>query len=360
MGMLLAHLMDVVDHLQVPIFVLSVEDERIIRFEKLNTVHEAATEIKTSAVVGKTPHDIFPQRMADTVMRNYMQCVTSKTLHNYEELLHFGGEETWWDTSLSPILDDGKVIGIVGVAYNKTASKTIESNLASAIREVSRVNTDLKLLTSTTAHDLRGPLRQAKILMDMIFEDFQDLGDNKKDLIETCNKVVDKALSLIDLSLGNVSRSILIDDNLARVDLGHWCSDIIAILDPLAKLDFAYPDVVVECEKFILDIGLRNLVDNAVKFADSRVLLEVLEKDGGLEFSVSNDGQGFAEDHRIGESPPKSQSTDPTSGIGLAATRSLLEARQGKLWINKPRIDGQGATLTFLIPGKFVQRELPE
>lgn len=349
---------DIADEIHVPMFILAVENDNVLRFAKLNQAHERTTDMKSEDVVGKTLHEVFPERVAATITRNHLHCINTRQAYHYEEVLELNKGEIWWETTLSPVIEDGVVEGIVGIALDKTASKQVETNLADVIREFSRINKDLKLLTSTTAHDLRGPLRQAKLIYDLISEDFQDLGDNKLELIRTGQSVVDKALALIDTQLSHVSRTFDLDNSASTVDIGHWCSDIIAILDPLAKLRFSYPEMTIECEKFVLDIGLRNLVDNATKHARSEVRLEIEERQDGLVISVADDGPGFADPAcEIGEAPPSERKPGASSGFGLTTTRDLIEARRGKLWIDPPRIGPTGATMSFSLRGRVISRE---
>lgn len=337
-------------------FLLSVEDGNVIRFAKINAAHQKATSIDPSVVEGRTPHEAFPTRMADTVRRNYMRCVTTRQDYSYEELLQLPGGEMWWQTLLSPLITDDRVVGVIGIARDITPAKDAQRNLAATVQEVSRINSDLQTLTSTTAHDLRGPLRQVKLVLDMVGDGFQDLGDNKLELLRTGVNIVDKALDLIDTNLQHVTRTIDVDKTASPVDMGHWFSDIIAILDPLARLDIQYPEVTIECEKFVLDIGLRNLIDNATKFASSKIAIDIEPHEDGLIISVSDDGPGFKDgQYKIGEPPPTARSQVNVSGLGLSTTRSLVEARQGKLWIDEPRFGGGGATVSITLKGRMAR-----
>ncbi|KPB00153.1 PAS domain-containing sensor histidine kinase [Ahrensia marina] len=351
----LEKLLETIDLYQVPVFVLSVENREIIRFAGLNQFHQNATGLRQSDVFNKTPHEVFPMRTADTLMRNYMHCVHLDDVYKYEELLDLASGEQWWQTTLSPVMDGDEMVGILGVAFDCTLAKRAEADLAKAVQEVSRINFDLQALTSTTVHDLRGPLRQAKLVLEIIREDFQDLGDNKLQLLETGSDVVDRALDFIDSRLAQVVEKTEVDSNDASVDLGHWCSDIIAIVDPLAKLQISYPEITLECEKFILDIGLRNLIENATKHAKSRIKIEVINTDNTITFFISDDGEGFKEDiFKESNALGANISKDTKSGVGLTTTRSLIESRQGKIWLDEPHLDGKGATIAFSVFGKVL------
>ena len=82
--------------------------------------------------------------------------------------------------------------------------------------------------------------------------------------------------------------------------------------------------------------GLRNLVQNAVDFADSTVWIDVSERDGALRIAIGDDGPGFGADllPRLGEPYVTTRARglaasdrDPYEGMGLGLfiARTLLE-----------------------------------
>ncbi len=354
--MLADSLIETTQFLCIPSFLLDVDGEAIT-FRALNSVHEQITGVDSQALVGKTPHEALPIRMADTVMQNYLRCVQSKNIYAYDEVLALPLGEIWWRTQLTPIMEGDVVTGIIGIATDITPSKETEKRLAEALETVSLKNRDLQILSSTTAHDIRGPMRQAKLLVEMLGEGFEDLGDNKLTLLRTAENVIEKALDLIDQNLSMVTETNLDQQSAERMDFGHWCSDAVAILDPLKTKNVTYPDIFICCEKFVIDIALRNLLDNATKFSARSVEINVEAADSDtLHFTVSDDGPGlpdeiFAENGSVNTSLPKSGN----SGVGLSASRSLIEARRGKLWVRKAEREGQGASLAFSLPGVIVQ-----
>lgn len=341
------------DSLAVPIFILDVDDDGTIRFRKNNLEHERRTGLDSKSVVGKTPHELLPPRTADTILKNYQTCVDRRDVYRYEELLILGTEEQWWETTLSPVFQGDRVIGIVGIAHNLTTWKENERDFANALRELNRTNTDLEVLISATAHDLRGPLRQARLMYDMALDGFEDLGDNKLELLQSGGRIIDKALHQINDVLSQSRNNPTTDTRFSLVDVGHICADLAAVLDPLKTLRFTHDSGMVRCEKFILDIVLRNLVDNAIKHARSQVNITVRAEDDALVFSVSDDGPGFdAAQIEVGQQMSAGPKADGITGFGLAGAIQLVSVRGGKLWLDNPAF-GSGATVSFRIPGEL-------
>ncbi|GKX33824.1 MAG: hypothetical protein MnENMB40S_14420 [Rhizobiaceae bacterium MnEN-MB40S] len=348
---------EILDSVEVPIFVLDVLPGEIFQFRKLNSSHEKLSGLKNEEVFGKSPHDFLPERTANTITKNYLSCLRRNAAYTYEENIDLATGPKWWQTTLSPIRAGNVITGIIGIATDITEFKETQFKQAESNSKIKALNDDLALFTSTAAHDLRGPLRQIGLMVEMIGEGFEDLGDGKKELLEKAGDMTKKALSQIDDML-SYARSLTLD--LAPhqiVDVHHVCSDLVAILDPLSTKTVALPSCLATTDKAALQIALRNLLDNAIKFANSQVAVTVTsraDRDGEwIVVTVSDDGEGFQSSN---EPIGGSQHTDSQGGVhgfGLAAVQQLAEARGGTVWVDEPEL-GDGATIRFTIPGRLV------
>ncbi|MEO0497737.1 MAG: PAS domain-containing sensor histidine kinase [Pseudomonadota bacterium] len=337
-----------IDAMQLPAFLIAREPRNRFRVVRVSRSYEDNVGMRNEHVAGKLLEEVLPAKVAENLVNNYSACIASETGHSYEELLSLGGKERWWSTVLSPIFGEDRIIGIFGIAQEVTAAKSIERTLAQSLEAVSSINADLQALTSTTAHDLRGPMRQAKLVLDMIGDDVEGLGEQQVELLNTGKHVVNKALNLIDERVENIRNRVDIGTVQSSVDIGRWCSEIAAILDPLGRLKFTQPQCEIRCEKFVLDIGLRNLIDNAVKNTRSTVEIKIKQSGDKITLTVSDDGPGFPDDYVLPE--------DDTNigGLGLGTAKRLIEARSGKLWIDAATSGGPGARVSFCVPGQIM------
>jgi len=81
-------------------------------------------------VVGKTDLDIAVSNLAGQYRSNGLAVFSSGTSKPIEELIEMGGRWRWCETSKSPVLVDGKVIGMVGYARDITDRKAAEEEIA--------------------------------------------------------------------------------------------------------------------------------------------------------------------------------------------------------------------------------------
>jgi len=347
------------DVLALPCFVLSCHADGGIRFEHFNVAHIAAIGLPIESVRGRTPHECFPERVAETLLKNYATCRRTARAHEYEELLDLGGVEMWWQTTLSPILrEDGTVSGIVGTAMDITARKARDFRRTEVESALRSLNDDLALFTSMTAHDVRGPLTKIASLTELTLDGFEDMGDNKLEMIESMRQVADGTLRHIDGILGYAAALRIGECEKAPIDFGHMCRDIAAVVDPEATMSIRSPEVVIDGEAVVLQMILRNLVENAMRHADSRLEIGVAEgEEGRLRFSVADDGAGFqggAEAFR--RKMGLRQVATGNRGFGLAAVAHLVESRGGATWLDAPVFE-TGATICFGLPGRIVWEE---
>lgn len=340
--------------LAVPIFVLDVEDEKVFRFNCINETHEKISGMRSADIAGKTPDELLPPRMAWQLNSNYARCIEKRAEHTYEEFLALPTGEKWWLTTLTPILDDaGKIVQIVAVAADITERKLLELEQSKKQAEMAHRAELMTTYTKTAAHDLRSPLCQLDLMLQMILVNFEDLGDGKKDLLQKSQGVIENSIKYLD-AVFEYSRSMveLGEGQLSTLDFGHLCGDLLSILDPNGRHSVEYPNLVLTADSTVTQVILRNLLDNAIKHNPGQELsiaIEVaVETAGKLRFRVTDNGRGFSRDYDI------TSGGNRKGGFGLKGARKLALGLGGNLWLEEP---DQGGAVCFVLPGKLASEE---
>ena len=115
-------------------------------------------------------------------------------------------------------------------------------------------------------------------------------------------------------------------------------------------------DLIALADKIHVEIILRNLITNAVKFTRS---LGIVKIDGkitaeSIEVYVEDNGMGMAEDEVKNLFDPGSHfSTIGTNqergtGLGLLITKEMISKNGGNIWVSSRK--HQGTTFTFTLP----------
>ena len=103
----------------------------------------------------------------------------------------------------------------------------------------------------------------------------------------------------------------------------------------------------VRCQREDLDEMLGNLLDNACKWARSRVTITSVERDSVVSIAVDDDGPGLAASMRdvVLQRGVRADEAAPGSGLGLAIVRDLAELYGGSITLGESPIGGLRATL---------------
>ena len=111
------------------------------------------------------------------------------------------------------------------------------------------------------------------------------------------------------------------------------------------------PPVLADRERIAQ--ALSNLVGNAIKFspAGSEVVVrvEVLERE--VHFSVTDRGMGMNAEqllHAFDRFWQSSRTDRQGAGLGLAITKGIVEAHNGRIWAESQ--PGSGSTFHFTLP----------
>jgi len=245
----LVPMFDAVNQIDIPCFILSVDEDQTIRFGALNAAHEAATGITTQALAGKTPHESLPARMADTVLANYARCLETRAPYAYDELLEMPTGETWWHTSLNPIFDDGRVVGIVGVANDITALRTKQDNLASSTSALRSRSESMETLAHASMSQMRGPLNNIATLARILQTDGEAALQEQPELLDLMIGTAVSALKEIDSFEVRSEAHPEQRSPMVEIDFGHFCRDQAAIIDPDRERAITFPELRLAAEK---------------------------------------------------------------------------------------------------------------
>lgn len=218
------------------------------------------------------------------------------------------------------------------------------------LRALSRSRRDQQRLVADASHEFRTPITALQTNLEILRRRGEGLSREQRTtiidaaLIES-NQLASLAAELVDLAT-DVHGS---EESLTDIDLGKLAG---AVADRHRRL--GGKEIVVSGEgalvrgrKSQLERALGNLVDNAVKWANTRV--EIL-LDGGT-VTVRDDGSGIAETdlpHIFGRfyRSTKARST-PGSGLGLAIVEHLVTAHGGTVFAKNSATRGAEVGFTL-------------
>jgi PAS domain S-box-containing protein len=119
----LARAETVFQHTQDAIFLIHVSDNGEFHVDRVNQVYEELTGISNEEIQGKTPREVVGDEIGREIEAQYRKCVQRRETIEYPEEIPIDGEMRYWQTKLTPVIDDGKVKKLVGAMRDVTDQK---------------------------------------------------------------------------------------------------------------------------------------------------------------------------------------------------------------------------------------------
>jgi len=141
----------------------------------------SAVGLSGDDVEGQTPHDLFPEDIADELTYNYREALAGR--HNTFEQEYRG--ERYRIRTLPVRNDEGDIASGIAVSQNVTEAERRE-------RELARQNERLEEFASVVSHDLRNPLNVAEGHVELLRR------DHDSDHIDAVSRAHDRMNALID------------------------------------------------------------------------------------------------------------------------------------------------------------------
>jgi len=260
--------------------------------------------------------------------------------------------------------------------------KDFADQLERANQELRKIDAMKSEFVSVASHELRTPLAAIKNAVQLILKGKTgEINENQVKFLSMAERNIDRLTNILN-DLLNLSRieSGKIELKFENLALKEIIELTASSLRPHAEgkslqieveIPEQLPDVYGDQEK--IEQILTNLIGNAIKFTTEggKILItsELQPKDriGGfadmVAVSVKDTGVGipsehldaiFEKFHQVEGSLNRSVSG---TGLGLAITKGLIEAHQGKIWVESEM--GKGSTFTFTLPISSTERREP-
>lgn len=226
---------------------------------------------------------------------------------------------------------------------------------------LSRAQGTQRQFLMSVSHDLRTPLTSikgfAEALSDGTTTDVGYASGVISSEARRLERLVSDLLELAKLESGAFSLHLLV------VDLCQVVTEAVQAFEPQAvRLGLGLrvgqaPTADLPCLADPDRLGqvVANVVENALKYAVSTVLVDVGLRDGSPAFTVTDDGPGIpvADLERVFQRLYQSRPAtgrNMGSGLGLAIVSELVAAMGGRVWAEVPE-DGAGTRIVVTLPG---------
>ena len=257
--------------------------------------------------------------------------------------------------STMPVLKDGRSEGMVFVFNDITRLRNLE-----------RIRRDF---VSSVSHELRTPLTSIKGYTETLLEGAMHDPEHAAAFLQIILKESEQLTALVNdvLDLSKIE-SGRIEYAFAPVDLCALIDRNVELLAPAIdkkgiRIERSYREHLppVLADPGYLDLVVRNLLDNAVKYVDDRngrIRISVFHSDGNVTMEIDDNGIGIApaDLDRIFErfyrvDKARSRQLGGT-GLGLAIVKHIVLAHKGHVAVRSRLNQGSVFSVTLPVSGK--------
>lgn len=285
------------------------------------------------------------------------------------------------DYLTKPINLDELVLRVQKVLDEKqrfVSLKEYISQLESANQKLKRVDEMKSEFVSVASHELRTPLATIKNAVELVLKGKAgEVSDIQAHFLIMAEKNIHRLTNilnnLLDLSkIESGKMGMKFEELDLRVSIDFVLSSLKSQADGKSiRLEMEVPEDLpfVYGDREKVEQMLINLIGNAIKFTPEGgkvvVAARLLEKtENAVGISVQDTGIGIPEDqlekvfekfHQV-ERPLRHSASG--TGLGLAITKGLVEAHQGRIWVESE--SGKGSTFTFTLPLSKGEKREPQ
>lgn len=281
------------------------------------------------------------------------------------------GKDKWIRTKTQPLLENGKVIRVVGIVMDITEQKHSEQRLQALLEESEQhkqqaqaANLAKSRFLATMSHEIRTPMNgilgMAQLLLSTEPDDknyrlyTQTILHSGETLLRLLNDILDLSkveAGKLTLQSGSIDPVKLLQETLELFNVSAEKKGLTIHAHWLGTANARYQGDGQRLQQM-----LNNLVNNAIKFTtQGEITIEAkpLANDGEIEFSVTDTGIGIAAEQQNSLFKPFSQLDNSSTrqyagtGLGLSIVQKLAQLMQGESGVESQ--SGKGSRFWFRV-----------
>ena len=321
------------------------------RFEKLvgHPIADVIGKQRCELADPELAAEIWPVHQADLLAR--------KPFRNFEYPFKLNnGQVAYFSASGVPVFDkQGNFTGYRGSTSDISERKHMEQKILTSDRSKSE-------FIATASHELRTPLAVVLGYSELLMESDHFTLEERREYLSyisdkghVLEKLVDELLDMSRIESGHMvclERAPVNVFAVAKQVLPRFHQE-----SSRCRFTLSFPDEQLQifADRGKLVQVLENLIGNAIKFSPQGGEISISGEaiDGQYRMMVADQGIGMntEQQHKVFEKFYRIDASDTATkglGIGLYLARNIIEAHQGKIWLESA--PGEGTRFFFTLP----------
>ncbi len=214
------------------------------------------------------------------------------------------------------------------------------------------------------AHEIKNPLASLRSAL----EGLQNIKDPK--LSKQLMQIAQNDVQRMDRLITDIAEAGRVDSQISRaqfemINLTNLIKEIIknhhlkSNNNVTINLEHSYTNaIMIMGEQIRIERVMENLIDNAISFNgdNQQITIKILENNDKVVINIIDNGPGIEANHyekifqRFYSSRPQEEDFGKHSGLGLAISRSIIEAHNGELFAKQRPDKKSGACFEIQLP----------
>jgi PAS domain S-box-containing protein len=348
----------IIDHLPV---MLTVKETKNLKLLRANKAVEELTKYLPEELLNKTNTDIFPQEQADLFTATDRQVLLSGKTSEQEEYLTDKQNKTHvLNTKRVPVYGkSNELLYLLSISEDITQRKRQEQVLNNTLEELKVRNHELDNYTYRVSHDLRSPLCSILGLVGLIKVE-TDIAVIKE-YVNFIEQTVVKSDYFIQSILDH-SKMLHAEPVISEINFQKMIEDTYNELKYIVNFEKVNLLVTQKGDKFFNDefriaTVLRNLLSNALRFADSEKVNKYVKctmdvNEIQTTIIIEDNGIGIEEKHlpHVFDMFFRGSEKSAGSGLGLYIVKQTVEKLEGNIIVKSKA--GVGTQFILTIPNR--------
>ncbi|HCE44194.1 MAG TPA: hypothetical protein DET40_11660 [Lentisphaeria bacterium] len=353
--------------------------DRELRYVMINEQLAVLNGLPAAAHLGKHVGDIVPMLLPAVLEVTGRILATGQPVKDHEfsgETAAQPGVTRYWNESWYPVCDGaGAIVGFGAVIGEITERKRIEellkrdeetmqklvqeqaSDLVSAKLELERAKrlSDIGVLASTVAHELRNPLAAITITADILRRKAKNLD------VENLLGGIEMKVAESDQIINNLLYySRIKPPHREKIDISPILEECIELIEDKSNKDMSIiknidsiKEISIEADPIQIREVFNNLLNNAIDAIPSEggiIKIIAESKDGFIKVAVEDNGEGIPKNKLEKIFDPFFTTKAKGTGLGLSVCRQIIDFHNGSIHVESE--EGHGTTFIVSLPKK--------
>jgi len=253
--------------------------------------------------------------------------------------------------SITPIVENKRIIGYMGIDIDMTESKKLQEQMARSERFAT-----IGQMAAKIAHEIRNPLSSISLNAELLGDEIQSLSFDKNEADSLLKSIMNEVDRLAKLTNEYLQFSRMPATVLNKHDLKKVVSNIKLFVEKELKskkislqLDLPPEPVILYLDKDKMKQVLLNMIRNSIESLNNNGFINISIKQNQIEthLLVSDNGPGIEKEDQQKIFEPFYTTKKVGTGLGLAICKQMVEDQNGSIHFlnNKP-----GAQFLIILP----------